>query len=375
MEGVCRQCGRSLTATYDPTSLMSALKDGSIKDRPHSMWRYHEALPTPSGPPVSLGEGFTPLLPAPVATKRYGVREILIKDESRNPTGSFKDRGLSAAITAAVDRGAKCVVAPSAGNAAGAMSAYAARAGIEARVFLPEDCPLPNRMETRLFGARTEVVKGNIANAAARLRETRAATEGGDSWCDLSTLKEPFRLDGKKTLGYELFESLTDLPDVILYPTGGGTGLLGMMKAFDELEQAGLIGSRRPRMIAVQSTGCAPLVKAFDDGAEESEAPDNPNTLASGLLVPKAFADWWVLKEIRRSEGLAVAVDDEDALNGIRELAAADGILLCPEGGALLAALRRLRDDGQISADDRVVVFNTASAYKYPEALKSALDS
>lgn len=338
------------------------------------MWRYREVLPTPQdGAPVTLGEGLTPLLPAPRAARRYGVRELLVKDEGRNPTGSFKDRGLSAAVTAAITRGARCVVAPSAGNAAGAMAAYAARGGIEARVFLPHDCPEPNRMETRLFGATTEIVDGNIANAAARLRAVRDQTDGGAGWCDLSTLKEPYRLDGKKTLGYELFESLRELPQTILYPTGGGTGLLGMMKAFDELEEVGLTDGLMPRMIAVQSSGCAPLVRAFEAGAAECTAPEDPRTLASGLLVPKAFADWWVLKEIRRSNGLALAVDDADTLQGIREFARNDGILLCPEAGALVAALGRLRDEGHLGASDRVVLFNTASAYKYPDVLRAAL--
>ena len=374
---VCRSCGRSLSARYDVEALGDALRDGSIAARTRSMWRYREALPAPrADDPVSLGEGWTPLLPTPRFGVRLGLPGLMVKDEAANPTGSFKARGMAAAVTAAVARGVAAVAAPSAGNAGGALAAYAARAGVEAHVFLPEECPRPNRDETRVAGAVTRTVAGTIADAAAEMRreaEARAA-RGEPPWLDMSTLKEPYRLDGKKTMGYELFEQLGgDLPDVILYPTGGGTGLLGMMKAFDELAGVGLLDDRRPRMVAVQAETCDPIVRAFAEGADESTAAECPSTVASGLLVPKAFADWWVLREIRRSGGTAIAVDDDAMIDALRRFAEAEGVLLCPEGAALVAALPRLLDEGAIGEGERVVLFNTAAAHKYPEALARAL--
>lgn len=372
---VCSHCGRSLSAVYDVSRLGAALRDGSIRQRVRSMWRYAEALPQLAArDPVSLGEGWTPLLRAERFGRRLGLPHLLVKDEGSNPTGSFKARGMSAAITAARDLGVTGVAAPSAGNAAGALAAYAARAGMSAHVFLPESAPLPNRIETRLTGAEVVTVTGNIATAAAALRRRRETDPVAAALLDVSTLKEPYRLDGKKTMGYELFEQLDGvLPDAILYPTGGGTGLLGMMKAFDELELVGLLGSARPRMIAIQADGCAPIVEAFARGADDSIAPAAPDTLASGLLVPKAFADWWILREIRRSGGTALAVSDADILRAIATFGTAEGILLCPEGAALAAALPRLLDQGSLHRDDRVVLFNTASPFKYPDALQRAL--
>lgn len=367
-ETVCRSCGRSLSAGYDPSALADAFRSGSIAARERSMWRYREVLPAGVDAPVSLGEGWTPLLALPRLGRALGLPHLLMKEEAANPTGSFKARGLSAAVTAARDRGARSLAAPSAGNAAGALAAYAARAGLRASVWLPGDCPTPNRLETRACGATVTEVDGTIADAAARLR----AEAPGDAF-DMSTLKEPYRLDGKKTMGYELFEQLNGLPDAILYPTGGGTGLLGMAKAFDELESVGLIGAGRPRMIAVQAATVAPIVDAFDAGLDESTASPHGRTLATGLQVPKAFADWWVLRELRRCDGRAVAVDDDAMLAAIGRAAAAEGILLCPEGAALVAALPRLLDEGTLTAEARVVFFNTASPYKYPEALARAL--
>ena len=368
LETICTACGRSLSAGYDLGPLADALRDGSIATRERSMWRYREVLPVGEAEPVSLGEGWTPLLTLDRLAKSLGLAHLLVKDESSNATGSFKARGLSAAVTAARDRGASSLIAPSAGNAAGALAAYAGRAGLRAHVWLPSDCPASNRLETRLMGVGVTEVEGTIADAAAAMRADAPA----DAF-DLSTLKEPYRVDGKKTMGYELFEQLGGLPDVILYPTGGGTGLLGMMKAFDELEGVGLVGASRPRMIAVQAADVAPIVDAFEAGAEVSEARPDGRTVASGLMVPKAFADWWVLKEIRRSGGRAVAVDDQAMLTALAQCAAQEGLLFCPEGAALLAALPRLIDEGTIGRDDRVVVFNTASAFKYPEVLEQAL--
>ena len=368
LESICRQCGRSLSARYDLGPLADALRDGTIAGRERSMWRYREVLPVGDAPPVTLGEGWTPLLPLPRLGADLGLPRLLVKDEGANATGSFKARGMAAAVTAARDRGARVLIAPSAGNAAGALAAYAQRAGLDARVWLPGDCPAPNRLETRLMGATVTEVEGTIADAAAALRAARP-----DGAFDLSTLKEPYRVDGKKTMGYELFEQLGGLPDAILYPTGGGTGLLGMMKAFDELEEVGLVGAERPRMIAVQAADVAPIVEAFDAGRDESEAKPDGRTLASGLMVPKAFADWWVLAEIRRSGGRALAVDDDAMLAALARCAAREGMLFCPEGAALLAVLPRLVDEGTLRADDRVVVFNTASAFKYPDALERAL--
>lgn len=376
LETICSSCGRSLNAEYELEPLRVAFEDGSIHRRSRSMWRYEEVLPVgPDGQVFSLGEGWTPLLESGRLARHFGLNHLFVKDEGGNPTGSFKARGMSAAVTAAVARGARVLCAPSAGNAAGALAAYAARAGVEARVYLPDDAPLPNRMETRLLGACARTVTGTIATAAAAMNEERSQAADPASWFDLSTLKEPFRVDGKKTMGYELFEQFDrTLPDVILYPTGGGTGLLGMMKAFDELREMGLYEGAGPRMVAVQASGAASLVTAFHAGAAESEVVADAHTLASGLRVPKAFADWWLLDDLRRSNGTAIAVDDAAMLEGMRVCARLEGILLCPEAGALVAALETLRDRGDVSPDDRVVLFNTATGYKYPEILELCLE-
>lgn len=372
---VCTACGRSLTATYALASLRDAFESNSMHLRVASMWRYAEALPCDDPRAVvSLGEGLTPLYPLQRFGERSGVPRLWVKDEGANPTGSFKARGMSAAVTAARARGARVLCAPSAGNAAGALAAYAARGGLEARVYLPEDAPEPNLVEARALGARVATARGTISDAAALMREERGRAPDGALWFDLSTLKEPYRLDGKKTMGYELYEQMGGaLPDAILYPTGGGTGLLGMMKAFDELQSIGRIGPERPRMIAVQAAGCAPIVDAFARGADQSVAPPEPATIASGLRVPKAFADWWILREIRRSRGTAVAVTDEAMLAALAAVARSEGLLLCPEGAALAAALPRLAADQVLRPSDRVVLFNTASPYKYPDVLARAL--
>ena len=371
LASLCNSCGRSLTAKYSVSGLAAAFASGAIHSRTRSMWRYAEVLPADSErPPVSLGEGWTPLLEVPRLGAHFGLKRLFVKDESANPTGSFKARGMSAAVTAARDRGARVLAAPSAGNAAGALSAYAARAGLAARVFLPEAAPPPNRAECRLFGANTSTIPGSISDSAAALGRAREAAGEEAGWFDLSTLKEPYRLDGKKTMGYELFEQFDRaLPDVILYPTGGGTGLLGMMKAFDELREMELLGASGPRMIAVQSDRADSIVRAFHSGAEESAAVHGEPTIASGLQVPRAFADWWVLRDVRRSGGTAMAVSDEAMLEAIELAARLEGLLFCPEGAALVAALPHLLAREALGPDERIVLFNTASGYKYPETL------
>jgi threonine synthase len=322
------------------------------------MWRYAEVLP--DAKPVSLGEGFTPMLPSREYPNAY------VKDEGLNPTGSFKARGLSAAVTMAKHYGLKKLAIPSAGNAAGALAAYAAAAGIEAYIFMPKDVPGANRVETEYYGAHVTLVNGLISDCARMVGE-RKEKEG---WFDLSTLKEPFRVEGKKTMGYEVAEQLGwKLPDGIIYPTGGGVGMIGMWKAFDEMEQLGWIGSVRPRMISVQSAGCAPIVKAWDEGNASSEMWPDAATQAAGLRVPKPYGDYIVLDILRKSHGTAVAVTDEEIMDALRRWARVDGIFAAPEGAAALAAYRKLLGSGFFSPSDTVVLFNTGTGLKYLDML------
>ncbi len=322
------------------------------------MWRYAEVLP--DAPPVTLGEGFTPLL----ASKE--IPNVYIKDEGLNPTGSFKARGMSAAVTVAKANGLKKLAAPSAGNAGSALAAYAAAAGLEAFIFMPKDVPLANRIECESYGAHVTLVDGLIGDCA-RLVSERAAQE---KWFDVSTLKEPFRVEGKKTMGYELVEQIGGkLPGGIIYPTGGGVGLIGMWKAFDEMEKLGWIGSDRPRMVCVQSTGCAPVVKAWHDASPETEPWSNAATTAAGLRVPKPYGDYLILDILRRSQGAAVAVTDEEIMDSLRHWASVEGIFAAPEGAASLAAYRQLRTSGYFSAEDTVVLFNTGSGLKYLDVI------
>ncbi len=322
------------------------------------MWRYAEVLPDAS--PVSLGEGFTPML----ASREYP--NVFIKDEGLNPTGSFKARGLSAAITMARHYGLRKLAIPSAGNAAGALAAYAAAAGLEAHIFMPKDVPLANRVESEYYGARVTLVDGLISDCARMVAE-RKQKEG---WFDVSTLKEPYRIEGKKTMGYEVAEQMDwRLPDGIIYPTGGGVGLIGMWKAFDELQQLGWIGSERPRMVTVQSAGCAPIVKAWDEGKNVSEMWPDAATSAAGLRVPKAYGDYIILDILRKSRGIAVAVTDEEIMDALRNWARVEGIFAAPEGAAALAAYRNLRSSGFFSPTDKVVLFNTGTGLKYLDTL------
>ena len=331
------------------------------------MWRYRELLPVADDANViSLGEGWTPTLHARRLGESLGMSELYIKDESLNPTQSFKARGMSAAVSMAKELGVRKVAAPSAGNAGGALAAYAARAGMEAFIFMPSDTPRANIVECEQLGATVTLVDGLITDAGAQVAQ-RKESEG---WFDVSTLKEPYRVEGKKTLGYELAEFFDwTLPDVIVYPTGGGTGLVGMWKAFDEMEQMGWIGGERPRMITVQAEGCAPIVRAFESGERFAETFPDAATIASGLRVPKAIGDFLILDAIRESGGTALAVSDADMLSGVKEIASTEGVFAAPEGGACLPALRKLIELNEVASDERVVLFNTGSGIKYLEAL------
>jgi len=325
------------------------------------MWRYAEVLP--EAEPVSLGEGFTPMLPS----REYP--NVYIKDEGLNPTGSFKARGLSAAVTMAKHYGLKKLAIPSAGNAAGALAAYAASAGIEAYIFMPKDVPMANRIESEYYGAHVTLVDGLISDCARMVGE-RKQIEG---WFDVSTLKEPFRVEGKKTMGYEVAEQLGwRMPKGIIYPTGGGVGMIGMWKAFDEMEQLGWVGSKRPKMVAVQSAGCAPIVKAWDEGKAAAEMWANAATKAAGLRVPKAYGDYLILDILRKSRGTAVAVTDLEIMDALHQWARVEGIFAAPEGAAALAANRKLRENGFFDSQDTVVLFNTGTGLKYLDALDCA---
>jgi threonine synthase len=355
---ICPKDGGVLYARYDLSTIKKTFSRDQLCGRPATMWRYTEVLP--EAQPVSLGEGFTPMLPS----REYST--VLIKDEGLNPTGSFKARGLSAAITMAKHYGVKKVAIPSAGNAAGALAAYAAAAGIEAHIFMPKDVPMANRIESEYYGAHITLVDGLISDCARMMAE-RKEKEG---WFDVSTLKEPYRVEGKKTMGYEVAEQLGwRLPQGIIYPTGGGVGLIGMWKAFDELETLGWIGSERPRMITVQATGCAPIVKAWDEGKSASEMWANAATAASGLRVPKAYGDYLILDILRKSSGTAVAVSDEEIMDALRHWARVEGVFAAPEGAAALAAYRKLRSSQFFKDSHRVVLFNTGTGLKYLDTL------
>ena len=361
---VCPKDGGVLYVRYDLASLKGRANRSQLSTRKPTMWRYSEVLP--DAEPVSLGEGFTPML----ASREYP--NVFIKDEGLNPTGSFKARGMSAAVTMAKSYGLKKLAAPSAGNAASALAAYAAAAGIEAHIFMPKDVPAANRVECQSYGAHVTLVNGLISDCGRMVAE-RKDKEG---WFDVSTLKEPFRVEGKKTMGYEVAEQLNwRLPKGIIYPTGGGVGLLGMWKAFDEMEQLGWIGPERPQMISVQSTGCAPVVKAWDEGKSTSEMWPDAATLAAGLRVPKAYGDYLILDILKKSGGLAIAVSDEEIMGAFRRWAEIEGIFAAPEGAAALAAYRKLRGSGFFSADDRVVLFNTGTGLKYLEVIDRQLPS
>lgn len=370
VQTVCRSCGKSLLARYD-LQRAKQLSRESLRMRPPSLWRYRELLPVEREEHiVSFGEGMTPVVPLRRIGGQLGLSRLWMKDEGQLPTGSFKARGLGMAISKARELGVKKICIPSAGNAAGASAAYAARAGMECFIFLPEDTPEINIKECLACGAHVELVKGNISDAAKAMNQKKQP-----DWFDVSTLKEPYRLEGKKTMGYELAEQFGwELPDVILYPTGGGTGLIGMWKAFEEMEQLGWIGSKRPKMVSVQTSGCAPIVKAFSEKKKESEFWQNAQTIASGLRVPKAFADHLILKAIYESNGYAVAVSDEEIVAAVREIASQEGLFICPEGAATLVALKKLLQERRVAGDDSILLFNTGAGIKYPEVVKGSND-
>ncbi|MBI5945446.1 MAG: threonine synthase [Chloroflexi bacterium] len=365
----CADCNSPLISNYDLNSARAYLDRDELKTCPKGMWRWHELLPVfDSQNMVTLGEGDTPLLKIPQTGNRLGLSNLFVKDESGNPTASFKARGLSAAISKAKELGVKKVIIPTAGNAGGAMAAYAARAGMSALIYMPKDTPIANMVESRMCGAEVILVDGLISDAA-KLANEKARAEG---WFDLSTFKEPYRMEGKKVMGYELAESFNwTLPDVILYPTGGGTGLVGMWKAFNELEELGwLDDKKRPRMVSVQADGCAPVVKAFNSGASSCDFWQGAQTTASGLRVPKSFADRLILADIRASEGTAIAVSDAAILTAQKTLAAQEGIFAAPEGAACLAALEELINQKWVKPDERIVLFNTGSGLKYLDGIK-----
>lgn len=360
--------GRPLWVRYDLETIRREVRWSDLSARPTTMWRYRELLPlSESTEPVTLGETMTPVLDAPKLGAALGLRRFSIKDESRLPTGSFKSRGLAMAITMAKRFGVRRLAIPTAGNAGGAMAAYAARAGMEAFVFMPRDTPVVNQMECVLAGARTFLVNGLIHDCGAIVRKCAEPL----GWFDCSTLKEPYRLEGKKTMGLELAEQFDmQLPDVIVYPTGGGTGLIGMWKAFKELQTLGWLQSTTlPRMICVQSNGCAPIVRAFASGSRFAELWENAATCASGLRVPAAVGDFMILDAIRESGGLAIAVPESKIPQAMREASALDGIAICPEAAACVLALERLVKDGAVAPDERVVLFNTGAAAKYVETI------
>ena len=354
---ICPRDGGVLYVRYDLTDLKRKfLSDGG--SRPASMWRYHEVLPDVE--PVSLGEGFTPML------RSRSYENVFIKDEGLNPTGSFKSRGLAAAVTMARSYGLKKLAIPSAGNAASALAAYAAAAGIEAHIFMPRDVPQANLVECQSYGAHVTLVNGLISDCGRMVAEKKDK----EGWFDVSTLKEPYRVEGKKTMGYEVAEQMGwKVPDAIIYPTGGGVGMIGMWKAFEELQQMRVIGPERPKMVAVQSEGCAPIPKAWDEGKETAEAWANAATIAAGLRVPKAYGDYIILDILRKSHGTAVAVSDAEILDAVRDWAREEGVFAAPEGAASLAAYRKLLASGFFKPSDKVVLFNTGSGLKYIDVI------
>ena len=368
VQTVCRSCGKSLVARYDLSAARASLDRDALAHGPASLWKYFPLLPIEQeSNVVSLGEVTTPIVRMGSLERELGCSHVWVKDEGDLPTGSFKARGLGMAVSKAKELGVKNICIPSAGNAAGALAAYAARAGVKSHIFVPEDTPVINIKECRAYGANVRLVKGTIADAARAMAGEKAAHP---DWFDVSTLKEPYRLEGKKTMGYELAEQFDwKLPDAIFYPTGGGTGLIGMWKAFQEMEELGWIGEKRPKMISVQAEGCAPIVKAFANKQKVSEFWDGAHTVASGLRVPKAFADYMILDAVYASGGAAVSVTDESIVSAVRHVSASDGVFMCPEGAATVVALQTLVKNKFIQPSESVVLFNTAAGNKYPEII------
>lgn len=365
---VCDTCGKPLFARYDLGAIAEAVSPGDFVGREATMWRYWELLPVKDRKNVvSLGEGWTPLTAVRRLGEAVGVPDLLVKDEGIIPTGTFKARGLSMAVSKAKELGIKRLALPSAGNAAGAMTAYGARAGMESYVFMPEDAPKVNMVECQVVGAKVVLVKGLIGDCG------RLVSQGTEKmgWFPLSTLKEPYRVEGKKTMGIEVAEQLGwELPDVIVYPTGGGTGIIGMWKAFDEMESLGWIGSERPRMVSIQAEGCAPIPKAFDEGKAESEPWEGAHTIAPGIRVPHALGDFLILNAVRESGGVALAVSDDEIMEAVNLMARKEGLFACPEGAATFAGLSRMVEEGMVDRGERAVLFNTGSGLKYTDLFK-----
>ena len=361
-------CGKVLFVRYDLTRLRREVQRADLDSRPANMWRYNELLPVlDESAVVTLGEGGTPLLEAATLAREVGIRRLLVKEEGLNPTGTFKARGIAAAVSKAWEQGARGFTMPSAGNAAGAAAAYCARAGTPVKVFMPQDAPMSNKKESIVAGSELNLVEGLISDAG-RIAVGVAAEQG---LFDLSTLKEPCRAEGKKTMGLEIAQQLGwRMPDVIVYPTGGGTGIIGMYKGFQELLELGWIEGKPPRFYAVQADGCQPIVKAFQDGTDTAEAWQNAATKADGLRVPGPFADYLILQAIRETGGGALAVSDDEMVDAMYRMATLEGIIACPEGAATLVGLERLLADGSIGADEEVVLLNTGSGYKYLDLLR-----
>ena len=363
------ECQKVLFPRYDLDS--SKAKDifakSEIKNRESNMWRYKEFLPILDDKNIiSLGEGFTPIINSKRLKYDLGIKELLIKDESLNPTASFKARGLSAAVSKAVELGINKFSIPSAGNAGGALAAYCARSGTKAFVFMPEDAPNANKIETYFHGAEVELVKGFINDAGKK----SAAVSKANNLFDVSTLKEPYRVEGKKTMGYEIAEQCNwDLPDYIIYPTGGGTGIIGIWKAFMEMQSIGIIGPKLPKMICVQAEGCSPVADAFLSGEKHADQFINPKTIAAGMRVPVAIGDYLIIDAIKQSNGTAIKINDDEMLDGVKKLASLEGIFCAPEGGAIVSATQKLISKGFISPDEKVLLLNTGSAFKYLDNL------
>ena len=360
---LCISCNLPLFARYDIKKARSIFRKDQLLLRDDTMWKYREMLPVEYEENIiTLGEGWTPLFKAKRLGELLGFHNLYLKDESLNPTGSFKARGMSAAISQAKEKGVKKIAIPTAGNAGGATAAYTAKAGQEAYIFMPVDTPAAFYIECEQYGVNVEKIEGLIGDCG-KIVSQRKKQEG---WFDISTLKEPYRVEGKKTMGYELAEQMNwKLPDVIIYPTGGGTGIIGMWKAFQEMEELGWIDSKRPRMISVQAEGCAPIVRAFNEGLDNAQPFENANTVASGLRVPSAIGDFLILKSIRDSDGYAQAVTDDALLKGVTTLGKTEGIFAAPEAGATVAALEILLTNGQIKRDEKIVLFITGSGIKY----------
>jgi threonine synthase len=368
---VCQACEKVLFARYDLERARSEVRREDVASRPPTMWRFREVMPVDNPASiVSLGEGMTPILPLSAVGRRLGLRHLFLKDEGLNPTGTFKARGLSAAVSKARELGVRAVAMPSAGNAASAAAAYCARAGMALYLVMPADAPLANKVECAVYGAHTYLIRGLITDAGRAIRQAGQ----GKGWLDISTLREPYRVEGKKTLGYELAEQFAwSLPDVIVYPTGGGTGLVGMWKAFGELEELGWIGSPRPRMIIVQADGCAPMVRAYHNGRDQAEPWRDAHTIAAGLRVPEAIGDYLILQAVRESGGMAYTVTDDDILSDMHELAKEEGLFVSPEGAATYGALQALVRDGAVAPDERVVLINTGAGLKNVDLLRPDL--